>query len=80
MRNRIVNCQLNRVIGGVIRDLREARGISQTTLGARADVPLCTVSLIELGKMNCSMACFLRLCKGLNESPMGTFMKILEKK
>ncbi|MEI4473624.1 cupin domain-containing protein [Frigidibacter sp. MR17.24] len=52
-------------IGGRLRSLREARGLSQRELARRVGVPNSTVSLIEANRTNPSVGALKRILDGL---------------
>ena len=54
------------MVGRVLRQAREAAGVSQQDAAARADMDRAYVSEVENGKRSISLDRFLRLCAGLN--------------
>ena len=52
-------------IGGRLRALRAAHGLSQRTLAKRAGVTNATISLIESGRMNPSVGALKRVLDGI---------------
>lgn len=52
-------------IGGRLRSLREARGVSQRALAKRVGLPNSTISLIESGRSNPSVGALKRILDGL---------------
>ena len=52
-------------VGGRLRALRAARGLSQRELARRVGVPNSTISLIESGRANPSVGALKRILDGL---------------
>jgi len=60
---------LGAAFGQVLRDLREARGISQERLGLQSGIHRTTFSLMERGLMSPSMATVFRLAESFQITP-----------
>jgi transcriptional regulator with XRE-family HTH domain len=58
-----------RAFGQVLRELRDARCLSQEALGDRAGCSKNNISLLELGKQNPSLLLLFDLAKALEISP-----------
>lgn len=57
-------------VGGRLRELRAAAGLTQEELAGRAGVSLAAVRNYEQGKREPSWRAFLDLCKALGAEPM----------
>jgi len=61
--------ELSRILGGNVREIRKARGLTQTELAARMGVSQFAVSAIENGERWPTRKTMLALCQALNTSP-----------
>ena len=62
--------------GKVLRQLREAAGLTQEQLGFEADLRRTYVSILELGQQQPSLTTILKIAQALNCSP-GSLMDMV---
>ena len=60
---------LNSAFGALLREARQATGISQDELAARADIHRTYVSLLERGIKTPTLETFMRLCAAVDRQP-----------
>jgi len=72
-----INHHLVLTFAAVLRDAREAAGLTQEDLADRADVSVRFISFLETGKRQPSLSALAAVCRGLNV-PMSSILATVE--
>lgn len=73
---KVLNKQLTNTVGAKLRILRRRNGQTRKELAGNAGISVSYLSLVERDKRQISFSTFIRLCKGLEVSPVMVAMML----